>query len=718
MVVSYRSVLVVAAGLGVACGTANSEAVSDAEALSAPPASCIQPAAVDPGDCNAPLVPGADRHCTMQVGGQTREVLVYAPANWNACHPSALVVDAHGAQETAAENAGKEPFFDWPNGLGSGWRLVADREGFLVVQPQGIGNGWQESDADFMLQIPAFVARSAAIDPKRVYLTGISNGAELVYWTACRDAGVYRAFAPVAGFGTQHCPLTHPAPVIHFHAPTDRLVPLASGQAAFDMLRQSDHCQGGPRPSWTFGAGAADQGASCLGSTPDGSTESWKLVPCDASKKATARPGGRATEVPRRRSVPSLRISSITSIGSAATSSTSTGQTSRSRRSPGASSKSSADRRRRPPGPPPRRIPQAKRPATFAMITMSSAGSTGFVTWALNRWSSRARQATMLGMSAMPFLGSRFRALVTVGIAAAVATAVTTFIACSSDSASPGGSPTIDASTVDVATPDGAPGDSGGVTATGIKIVTASGAPLGAAAGDALALKVVVTMSDGTTTDLPAGTIVTWTAPATIEAQDPDDAGPSTFPQPGAQPTGFFIQNALRPERTDYLGTLFVIDPGSADGGSISVSASVSGSGASSVSATVPVSATPPGDPDAGAELFQTTLACSNCHGQTGGGSPPTDAGADADVVYIIGGKAYPYPAPGLNNAPGSGNVAEDPAWNAALLSMAAQGDMDNLGVALRKPMPDWLGRTNSHGQKLSAQDFAHIYAFLKTQTE
>ena len=288
MLVSYRWFFLAPAALLVACSSASGEGPADGEALTAHVASCSGPtASVDPADCNAPLVPGADRRCTMQVGGQRREVLVYAPASWDPCHPSALVVDAHGAQETDEENAGKEPFFDWPNGLGSGWRLLADREGVVVVQPQGIGNGWQESDADFMLQIPAFVGRTAAIDPRRTYLTGISNGAELTYWTACRDTNVYRAFAPVAGFGTQHCPLTHPAPIIHFHAPTDRLVSLASGQAAFDMIRQSDHCPGGPRPSWTFGEGSADQSASCLASAPEGATERWRLVPCDGTKPAT-----------------------------------------------------------------------------------------------------------------------------------------------------------------------------------------------------------------------------------------------------------------------------------------------------------------------------------------------------------------------------------------------------------------------------------------------
>ncbi len=112
------------------------------------------------------------------------------------------------------------------------------------------------------------------------------------------------------------------------------------------------------------------------------------------------------------------------------------------------------------------------------------------------------------------------------------------------------------------------------------------------------------------------------------------------------------------------------------------------------------------------------------CHGAQAEGSPPVmvDGGiflVDGGPIYSLFGGQYPYPAPGLNATTpegGSPNVAADPAWNAALLGMAAQGDMDNNGVALRQPMPDWLGRLNASAQPLSGKDFADIYAWLKTQ--
>jgi hypothetical protein len=103
----------------------------------------------------------------------------------------------------------------------------------------------------------------------------------------------------------------------------------------------------------------------------------------------------------------------------------------------------------------------------------------------------------------------------------------------------------------------------------------------------------------------------------------------------------------------------------------------------------------------------------------TGAGSPPVDGGKSPQYkLPSTGGSLYPYPAPGLNDAPDSGNLATDPTWSAGLLGMAAQADMDNHGVALRAPMPTFFMASDGtgSGKTLGAQDFADIYAWLATQ--
>ncbi len=286
--------------------------------------------------------------------------------------------------------------------------------------------------------------------------------------------------------------------------------------------------------------------------------------------------------------------------------------------------------------------------------------------------------------------------------------------------------PASDASPRD-ASGDTGPQDAGPPHVTGMAIVSQhDGGALAATPGDALPLKVVFTFSDGTTEDLPAGTNVSWISPSTVTAQDPYDAGPSSvLPDAGAQPTAFFIANPYRPERSDYPGVLFVITSGAAGDAGVQVTAQLADGG--TIGATVAIGEAPAGDPDAGGQLFSAILVCRGCHGANADGTPPVlgpDGGVflvDGGPVYNLGGGQFPYPAPGLSNVTpegGSPYLAADPAWSAALLGMAAQGDIDNYGVALRKPMPDWLETSTGAGTQLTGKDFADIYAWLRTQTQ
>ena len=254
------------------------------------------------------------------------------------------------------------------------------------------------------------------------------------------------------------------------------------------------------------------------------------------------------------------------------------------------------------------------------------------------------------------------------------------------------------------------------VTVTALSIVSAYGTPLQGAPGDAIPLVVVLTLSDGTTRQATPGE-VTWVAPLTLVAEDPYDAGPNTLPEAGAHPAAFYVQNDYRQESP---GTLFILDRGSLGSPQVTVTASIADAG--QVSASVSILPPLTGDPDAGGNLFQYVLRCTSCHGLTGGGSPLArlpDGGLvllDGGPAYVISGQDYPFPAPGLNAGPGG--LAADPAWDEALFAIAAQSGIDNQGVGLRMPMPLWAGGNNGTGNPLNAQNFADIYAWLKTQKQ
>jgi hypothetical protein len=283
--------------------------------------------------------------------------------------------------------------------------------------------------------------------------------------------------------------------------------------------------------------------------------------------------------------------------------------------------------------------------------------------------------------------------------------------------------PVSDAPVSDGAQPDGPPSDAeksdGRLSVTGIEIAAASEAGLQGAPGDALQLQAVLNLSDGSKMVVPYSD-VNWTAPVTVTAQDPNDATPnSVLPEASAEPTAFFVSNNYR---ITQPGVLFITAAGTASPGFVTVTASVPDAG--TASAKVTVLPAPVGDATRGGLLFQAVPGnpCASCHGPTAAGSPPVDGG-EAGVGYQLpsgtGGELFPYPAPPLDNTTTAAEptLAADPTWSPGLLSTATQADINNNGVALRIPMPEFFDGKDGLGGILGAQDFADIYAWLKTQT-
>jgi mono/diheme cytochrome c family protein len=240
-----------------------------------------------------------------------------------------------------------------------------------------------------------------------------------------------------------------------------------------------------------------------------------------------------------------------------------------------------------------------------------------------------------------------------------------------------------------------------------LAIVTASGDSPKGVAGDALLLKVM----QGTD-ELPADATVTWSGAPTVVALDPSSTAASPLPATGAAPTGMFVENPGRPDVASTIAdVLYLLDPGTEPDGELKVTATVTGSASGTASIAIPVGAALTGDAGRGATLYGKSGAdCAFCHGAAAGGTAAGKGG-----MYSYDGGEYSFPAPGLDTE--SGDLGSDPTWNAVLLAMASRADMDNGGLTLRSPMPNWLAEPNpATGSPLTTQDFADIYAFLKTQ--
>jgi polyhydroxybutyrate depolymerase len=74
-----------------------------------------------------------------------------------------------------------------------------------------------------------------AVDPKRVFVTGISNGGMMSYRLACELSEKIAAAAPVEGAQNLTCRPSRPVSIIVFHGTADRLVPFNGGTTPFQI---------------------------------------------------------------------------------------------------------------------------------------------------------------------------------------------------------------------------------------------------------------------------------------------------------------------------------------------------------------------------------------------------------------------------------------------------------------------------------------------------
>ncbi len=183
-----------------------------------------------------PLTPG-NHSRTLQFDGRTRSWLVHVPPGYDGKQPVPVVLALHGGGSNADQLARV-----------CGLNEKADQAGFLVVYPNGTGrmvraltwNGgnccayamWNKvDDVGFIRVLLDELAKVANVDAKRVYATGMSNGAIMTYRLAAELSDRIAAIAPVSGtMGTESCQPSRPVPVLHFHGTEDDFIPFKGGR--------------------------------------------------------------------------------------------------------------------------------------------------------------------------------------------------------------------------------------------------------------------------------------------------------------------------------------------------------------------------------------------------------------------------------------------------------------------------------------------------------
>jgi polyhydroxybutyrate depolymerase len=165
---------------------------------------------------------------TLLSSGVERKALVHVPAA-SAGQRLPLLIGLHGA--------GARIFPRY-----SGFSVLADSEGFIVVYPDPIDHeggrtlwnisnrraGGAPNDVQFISDLLAHVEGQVCVDTSRVYAAGVSNGGGMAALAACALSTRFAAIASIAGGYYQELPPCHPAnpvSVVEVHGTADPIVP-------------------------------------------------------------------------------------------------------------------------------------------------------------------------------------------------------------------------------------------------------------------------------------------------------------------------------------------------------------------------------------------------------------------------------------------------------------------------------------------------------------
>jgi polyhydroxybutyrate depolymerase len=184
----------------------------------------------------APLPPGPHTPTLTTADGRERSYLLHVPARYDPARPTPVVLAFHGA----TSNARLMQQF-------SGLSAKAEEAGFLIIYPNGTGNlptvlTWNGGDCcgyavkhnvddvAFVRALLDDLTGVMNVDPRRIFVAGMSNGAQMVYRLAAELADRIAAVAAVAGpMGAGDPRPARPIPVLHIHGTDDQFAPFGGG---------------------------------------------------------------------------------------------------------------------------------------------------------------------------------------------------------------------------------------------------------------------------------------------------------------------------------------------------------------------------------------------------------------------------------------------------------------------------------------------------------
>jgi polyhydroxybutyrate depolymerase len=194
--------------------------------------------------CHAATASAALEKQTIKQGVLTREYWLHDPRKDDGGKNKTLrplVIVLHGG-------GGKAEKFDGMTGKNASFDALADREDLLVAYPQGFKKQWNDGrevshieaqaldldDVGFISSLIDRLVETHAVDPRRVYATGPSNGGHMSNRLACDLAdkiaavGIVIANMPVKV--VNKCKPAQPVSVLIMNGTDDPLVPVNGGE--------------------------------------------------------------------------------------------------------------------------------------------------------------------------------------------------------------------------------------------------------------------------------------------------------------------------------------------------------------------------------------------------------------------------------------------------------------------------------------------------------
>jgi polyhydroxybutyrate depolymerase len=186
-----------------------------------------------------------DSTVNLQSGGKSRSYLVHIPPGYDGTKPLPLVFDVHGYTSFASEQR-----------MRSKWDEMADKEGFVLINPEGVNKSWNagsccggngEDDVKYFRDVVTKATAELCIDSKRIYVSGHSNGGAMTYRLACEAADIFAAVAPVCGWMTvDNCNPARPIPVLAIRSQNDGTVRIETADGDIDEWLSNDECAENP----------------------------------------------------------------------------------------------------------------------------------------------------------------------------------------------------------------------------------------------------------------------------------------------------------------------------------------------------------------------------------------------------------------------------------------------------------------------------------------